>query len=126
MQPAQGLVHKDILVNAAALQRLKISDETPHTPGGDGSTTPDSNAVKSSGAASPALSISAAGSGTDDDMGEFDGHNMTPANDVTVTSAAEELEEKAQAFEDKVSQLYSFMLHPLTELTYDCRVLDTD
>jgi hypothetical protein len=118
MQPAQGTIP----VDAAALLRLKISDETPHTLGGDRSSTPDSNGVKCSGGASPVVSSSAAGS--DDDMGEFDGHNVTPANDVTVPSAAEELEEKTQAFKNKVSQLYPFLLQPLSELTDDCWIQD--
>ncbi|KAG3103210.1 hypothetical protein PI125_g13913 [Phytophthora idaei] len=51
-------------------------------------------------------------------MNEFDGQSVTTANNVAVTSAAEELEEKKeQAFEEKVSQLYRFLLQPIIDLS---------
>ncbi|KAE8952003.1 hypothetical protein PR001_g33241, partial [Phytophthora rubi] len=43
---------------------------------------------------------SSAESGSEDDIDEFDGKTVVPANSVKVTAAAEELEEKAKAFED--------------------------
>ncbi|KAE9218531.1 hypothetical protein PF005_g8239 [Phytophthora fragariae] len=56
----------------------------------DGISTPPSSAVSSS-----------ATGDSDEDIDEFDGHTVTPANNVAVSSTAEELEEKAQAFEEK-------------------------
>ncbi|OWZ10656.1 hypothetical protein PHMEG_00016459 [Phytophthora megakarya] len=99
--PAQATVRKEIPVDATALQRLQISDTTevksdrdePMTPGPrDTPMTPPCDA--------PVVSSSAADSG-DEDMNEFDGQTVTAVNYVAVTSAAEELEKKAQAFEDK-------------------------
>ncbi|KAE9314985.1 hypothetical protein PF001_g8028 [Phytophthora fragariae] len=104
MQPAQATARKEIPVDAAALQRLNISDETPRQSDGDVPTTPGSyDMVSTDGRStppSPAVSSSAAGD-SDEDMDEFDRHKVTPANSVAVLSVAEELEEKAQAFEEK-------------------------
>ncbi|KAE8977247.1 hypothetical protein PR002_g25072 [Phytophthora rubi] len=104
MQPPQATARKEIPVDAAALQRLNISDETPRKSDGDVPTTPGSyDMVSTDGRStplSPAVSSSAAGD-SDEDMDEFDGHTVTPASNVAVSSAAEELEEKAQAFEEK-------------------------
>nr|KAE8937754.1 hypothetical protein PF009_g12349 [Phytophthora fragariae] len=88
VQPAAPK-RKEIPVDAAVLQRLNINEpiasDTAVTPPG----SPNSPVVSSS-----------AESGSEDDIDEFDGKTVVPANSVKVTAAAGELEEKAKAFED--------------------------
>nr|KAE8928765.1 hypothetical protein PF009_g21103 [Phytophthora fragariae] len=88
MQPAAPK-RKENPVDAAVLQRLNINEpmasDTAVTPTG----SPNSPVVSSS-----------AESGSEDDIDEFDGKTVVPANSVKVTAAAEELEEKAKAFGD--------------------------
>ncbi|ETK80775.1 hypothetical protein L915_13648 [Phytophthora nicotianae] len=67
---------KEIPVDAAALQRLNISDTTPATPSRDASKSPCSRDLPLT-------------------------PRVTPVKNAPVTSAAEELEKKDQAFEEK-------------------------
>ncbi|KAE8977798.1 hypothetical protein PR001_g25030 [Phytophthora rubi] len=88
MQPPQATARKEIPVDAAALQRLNIRMRRRASP-----TVMCRRRL--------ALTTCSAAGDSDEDMDEFDGHTVTPANNVAVSSAAEELEEKAQAFEEK-------------------------
>ncbi|POM74084.1 Hypothetical protein PHPALM_9003 [Phytophthora palmivora] len=112
---------KEIPVVGAARHRLKISGGQEDKANSDEPAT--SGQSDQSMVTHPRLQ---AESGSDeDDMDEFDSCKVKPINNVTVSSVAEELEEKSQAFDEKVSQLYPHLLRPLIELTDNYLVLDT-
>ena len=122
VQTAQRVIRKEIPVDAASLRHLHIPDGVPRTPGRDLPASPVSSDIPLTlGHLTPASPAE----DSDEDMDDFDEHELTPVNNVVVTSAAAELEEKAQAFEEKVSQLYPFLLQPLNVITDNCWVLDT-
>ncbi|KAF4150020.1 hypothetical protein GN958_ATG00813, partial [Phytophthora infestans] len=86
VQMGQTMECKKIPVDAAALQRLNISDTTPATPGEDGSN-----------ALGPMVS-SDSPSDSVDDMHEFDGAKVTLVNSTLVTAVAIDLEKRSQTF----------------------------
>ncbi|POM76762.1 Hypothetical protein PHPALM_5967 [Phytophthora palmivora] len=102
--PVQAKARKEIPVDAAALHRLKISDGQDAKENSDEpATSGQSDQSMTSAGDTPASPVvSSAGSDSaEEDMDDFDGHKVKPVNSATVTAAAEELEEKSQAFEEK-------------------------